>query len=435
MNRQIAAQDRSLAIEELDQSIVNLCARINAANYELLTLVREFDERAGFLKWGLSTCTEWLHWRCDISLSAAREKVRVAHALKGLPEISTVFSQGVLSYSKVRALTRVANVDNEARLRDCAMTTTAARVEERCRQLRNVHPEATGEANRVHRGRSLQSWRNPERGTLTLTVEVPIEEGELIEQALAKAMEEDGAGNGPEFASVSFAAQRADALVRLARASLSGSSQGRSSSADAYQVVVHVDEAALTQGEGRSDLPLEAVKRLTCDGTVVSMVDNARGEPLSVGRKRRTVSTAIKRALWARDRGCAFPGCTHTRFVDAHHVRHWAQGGATDLGNLILLCTRHHRLVHEEGYAVHKDYRGQWYFQRGDGRAVPSCGYLPQDIIDDDIGDDSNACRHPSAEAFADGCAESTARYGPGEHDFEIRGGGVRFIAGAQGPV
>ena len=121
--------------------------------------------------------------------------------------------------------------------------------------------------------------------------------------------------------------------------------------------------------------------------------------------------------------------------MDAHHVRHWAEGGATELDNLILLCTHHHRLVHEDGYEVHKDGRGQWYFQRGDGRAVPSCGYLPQDTIDEDIGEDSNAWRYPSAEALADGCAESTVRYRPGEHDFDIRGAGVRFIAGTQGPV
>ena len=96
--------DRRLAIDELDKSIVNLSARINASTYELLVLIREFDERAGWLKWGLENCTQWLHWRCDLSRCAAREKVRVAHALKALPEISAAFSKGTLSYSKVRGL-------------------------------------------------------------------------------------------------------------------------------------------------------------------------------------------------------------------------------------------------------------------------------------------------------------------------------------------
>ena len=97
-----------LAIDALDREIVSLAARMSADEYRLLVMVREFDERGGWLKWGLSNCAEWLHFRCDLSLSAAREKIRVAHALKVLPAISAAFEQGTLSYSKVRALTRVA---------------------------------------------------------------------------------------------------------------------------------------------------------------------------------------------------------------------------------------------------------------------------------------------------------------------------------------
>ena len=135
--------ERREVIDKLDQAIVKLSTRINAANYELLVLIREFDERGGFLRWGLTNCVDWLHWRCDISHITAREKVRIAHALKDLPEISAAFSTGKLSYSKVRALTRVATVMTEVALLDFARTHTAARVEERCRQMHNVTPEAT----------------------------------------------------------------------------------------------------------------------------------------------------------------------------------------------------------------------------------------------------------------------------------------------------
>jgi len=102
----------------------------------LLVLIRRFDERAGWLRWGFENCADWLHWRCDLSLSAAREKVRVAHALKTLPAIATVFANGELSYSKVRALTRVVDWNNEDELLAFALHTTASRVEERCRELR-----------------------------------------------------------------------------------------------------------------------------------------------------------------------------------------------------------------------------------------------------------------------------------------------------------
>ncbi len=371
-------------IDALDRAIVNLSARINASTYELLVLIREFDERAGWLKWNLESCSQWLHWRCDLSRSAAREKVRVAHALKALPEIAVAFSGGRLSYSKVRALTRVATPANETALLAFALSTTAARVEQRCQQMRNTAPDAVDAANRAHARRTVRVWKDLGRGTVTLTVELPVEAGELVCQALDKAVEAADA-KGPEFEAESWGAQQADALVAVARTYLSaGSGEGSTSStADAYQVVVHVDGEALKGEEGRSDLAVESVKRLTCDGSVISMLDGSDGEPLNVGRKQRTVPAALKRALWARDGGCAFPGCTHTRFVDAHHVRHWADGGETSLENTMLLCSSHHRLVHEGGYQIRKDFQGRWYFRRPDGRAVPRCGYQPEDMIDE----------------------------------------------------
>jgi hypothetical protein len=393
------ASERHLAIDALDQAIVTLAARINASTYELLVLIREFDERAGWLKWGLESCSQWLHWRCDLSQCAAREKVRIAHALKELPEIAMAFSEGRLSYSKVRALTRVVTVQNEDEMLRFALSTTAARVEERCHQMRNTLPVALETANQVHARREVRAFRNVERGVMTLTVELPMEEGALVCQALDKAVEAQGE-KGPEFEAESWGAQQADGLLAIARSYLRGGSDGASSTADTYQVVVHVDGAALQGEEGRSDLAVESVKRLCCDGSVVPMVDGARGQPLSVGRKQRTVPAAMKRALWSRDRGCSFPGCTHQRYVDAHHVRHWADGGETSMENTMLLCSAHHRLVHEGGYEIRKDHSGGWYFRRPDGRAIPRCGYQTDDMVDDGIDDVADAIpRGASAEA------------------------------------
>ena len=115
-------------IDELDRSILNLCTRINVATYELLVMIRAFEERAGFLKWGLENCAEWLAWRCDLSMTTAREKVRVARALKELPLIAASFSTGELSYAKLRALTRVANRANENELLAFALRHTAVHV-------------------------------------------------------------------------------------------------------------------------------------------------------------------------------------------------------------------------------------------------------------------------------------------------------------------
>ncbi len=407
MNPQKLPQNRVFSIDELDRGIVNLTTRINTATYELLVFVRQFDERAGWLKWGFTNCAEWLHWRCDLGMSAAREKVRVAHALKTLPLIAAAFAGGELSYSKVRPLTRAARADNEDVLLAFALKTTASRVEERCRELRCGTVDSVSEANRAHTGRSLRVHRDAEKGMMTITVELPLETGELLEKALDRARDTT-ASQTPEFADECWSVQQADALVVIANAYLSGNGDTAACTSDNYQVTVHVDRSALATGDGRSSLPIESVKRLRCDGDAVVIVENEDGEPLSVGRKTRTVPTAIKRALQSRDKGCVFPGCHHTRFVDAHYIRHWSAGGETNLDNLLLLCSRHHRLVHEGGFRIERDYRDRWFFKRPDGRAIPHCGYQAQDMIDDDvdesvgviIGEFSRSINYPSAEGF-----------------------------------
>ena len=125
------------SIDDLDREIRRLARQMNAETYRMLLLVRDFDDRFGFSRWGLRSCAEWLAWSCGLSLSAAREKVRTAQALRGLPAISAAFADGRLSYSKVRALTRVAHETDEDLLLAYALDATAAQVEERCRQMRN----------------------------------------------------------------------------------------------------------------------------------------------------------------------------------------------------------------------------------------------------------------------------------------------------------
>ena len=246
---------------------------------------------------------------------------------------------------------------------------------------------------------------------------MPAEEAELIEKAVEKAAlqlssDSGSAASMPEE-SVSWAVQQSDALVYLCRSFLDGAASSKtpesfsdqpngrygssvsnatnpsntpkaaSSSADHYQVVIHVDETALAGAEtGNSQIPIESVRRMCCDGSLIPLVENEKGEPLNVGRKVRTVTTAIRRALWARDKGCGFPGCCHDRFVDAHHIKHWADGGETSVENLILLCSSHHKLVHEGGYSIQRDQTGELFFRRPDGKAVPHCGYNLEDQVE-----------------------------------------------------
>jgi Domain of unknown function (DUF222)/HNH endonuclease len=458
------------SIDELDAAICRLARHMNAESYRLLVLVRELDDRLGWMKWSFPNCAEWLAWRCGLSLSAAREKVRTAHALRDLPQISAAFRDGRLSYSKARALTRAAHAHDEDLLLAYALQATAAQVEERCRQIRNVAPESLDVARRATERRALSVWRQAAAGTLRIAVEVPIEDGELIVRALARAVEAGEVASGPEFDADGWHAQQADALVAIALAYLepsrvepvadseletdaempqdedseatgSGtahrSPRRRTSGADHYQVVVHIDETALRQAAtGRSDLPLETVKRLTCDGSLIAVVEDGRGIPLGISRKQRTVPTPLKRALWSRDRGCSFPGCERTRYVDGHHVRHWAEGGETSLENLTLLCSFHHRLLHDGGFRTGRNSDGTLYFARPDGRVIPRFGYRADDSLDDGVSDGSlrsaevSQAHDPSAETsgsawdFPD--SDASAEVGSAEQgsasDFHDRG-------------
>ena len=99
------------------------------------------------------------------------------------------------------------------------------------------------------------------------------------------------------------------------------------------------------------DVSAETSRRVSCDASLVTMRQSIDGAVLDIGRKTRTIPPSIRRALFARDRTCRFPGCTSRR-CDAHHVEHWIDGGATSLDNLMLLCRRHHRAVHEGGFGL-----------------------------------------------------------------------------------
>ena len=236
---------------------------------------------------------------------------------------------------------------------------------------------------------------------MRITVEVPIEEGELILRALNFAVEagEVTADVGPdsiaESRGTAWRRQQADALVAVARAYLDGGHHHEGGqTADHYQMIAHFGSQSLRGGLGRADLPIDTIKRFLCDCSVAAVVEDEHGTPLDVGRKQRTVSTALKRALYARDRRCTFPGCHRLRYLDAHHLHHWVDGGETSPENLTLLCTHHHRRLHEGGFSIVREADGALRFVRADGRTIPRGGYRVEDFVDDDGGSDAR----PSAE-------------------------------------
>ena len=508
----IASPVTNRSIDDLEEEIISLAQHMNQDEYRFLVMVREFDIRQGWRAYQFNNCAEWLNMKCGISPGTAREKVRVALALLDLPQCSEGFAKGKLSYSKVRAMTRAANVFNEATLVDYALNATAHQVEEHCRRLRNAdRRQSTPDARRAWQARSLKRTCHPD-GTMSIYIELPREQGDLVMKALEMAMAaeagdtadeayqmyadadaagqgdkvndkagvavgqtsdtadqankdclahavdeadvavdktgktadqankagqahaagktdvkagvaEDQTGNTADLAnkagqahaadgkdgqthaadgkagqahaagkaaadktdqaddlsqaqaeyqqSNAFFARQADALVAVARGYLSGNGGEKRAKSGNYQVVVNVDAAALQDKGGMSDLPVESVRRIACDADLVEVTRDAKGNLLNLGRKHRVVSPQLKRALLARDKCCTYPSCSHEQYLEAHHVMHWADGGETSLANTTILCSQHHRLLHEGGFTIHKNFAGEWYFRTSDGKVLP----------------------------------------------------------------
>lgn len=340
---------------DLFREVRTLMDQRHAIDYRLLCVLRELDQR-DHLDGRPLHLASWLARSFGLGYGAAREKVRTARALGHLPLIDTAFREGRLSYSKVRALTRVATAGNEAELLAIGMRDSAEVIEQVVRRLKQR--ERMDDVQEVIRQRSLTyAWDDD--GSLIVRARLTPEQGAIWLKAIEKAEAVLGAGE-------EFDARHADAATLALEESLN-ERPGAARTSDRYQVIVHVPAETLSRSSlddpsGDRNNPAhieqgpvlhpETVRRLTCDGALVSMLENDRGEVLNVGRKTRVIPWAVRRALKARDGHCQYPGCGQSRYVDGHHIVHWANGGETRLDNLVLLCRRHHRLVHEHGWEV-----------------------------------------------------------------------------------
>ncbi|MCA9739470.1 MAG: DUF222 domain-containing protein, partial [Gemmatimonadetes bacterium] len=331
------------ALEDLSDEIASLAAQIDSATHRQLTLIADFDQRRGWELSGHITCAHWLAWRTGIDLGSAREKVRAARALPGLPQISAALQQGDLSFSKVRALTRVADADNETELLEIALGSTAHQLERVVRGWKRHDRLDESERERLrHRSRALAIFPDGD-GMYVVKGRLDPEVGVLLMRAL-EAAADALFWKGPDLEGVEEGVtpeqRRADAVALLAERALAAGLDQEGGGPDApisgtragrYQVVLHVEaetliaesEPGLSEMEDGTRVAAATSRRLSCDASLVRIARNPNGRVLDVGRKTRTIPPAIRRALEARDRGCRFPGCGR-RFTDAHHIQHWA---------------------------------------------------------------------------------------------------------------
>jgi 5-methylcytosine-specific restriction endonuclease McrA len=391
-----------LGLDRLGEKIAELSAHLDAATARLLDLIREFDARGGWGN-GFSSCAAWLTWRVGLDPGAARERVRVARALGSLPLLRQALARGELSYSKVRALTRIAAPETEERLIAVGRAGTAEHVERIVRGWRRVDRIAEAKENaRRHRSRALHVYQD-EDGMVVIRGRLEPEAGVVLMKALeagrdaryqrrraddvsaetSSRVSAETYADGSERTGLILAddpptwgQQQADALALIAETALHHGI-GPGAPGERYQVVVHVDAPVLADPDAPGESVLEngthvsaeTSQRLACDASRVMMRHDPDGRVTEVGARTRTIPPALRRALQHRDNGCRFPGCDRP-FGQGHHIRHWAHGGPTTLSNLAMLCRRHHRAVHEEGYQVERQPDGELCFRRPDGHLL-----------------------------------------------------------------
>ena len=423
-----AASDESMSNEQLEalgEEIATFAARVDVATHALITRLRTFDQHEGWARADYPTCAHWLSWRTGIGLNAAREKVRVARALGELPRVDKLFKKGKLSYSKVRAITRVATPESEKDFVGIAMNATASQVERLSQAYRRTHDDGNDAKPRPRRYvRRSDSFG----GMVRIDMQLPPEEAALVWEALMSAMETDtpkpeptgdsaktaeepddvtaevsgdggsSEGGKKEAAEAKRAHQhdgccagapvmpandggdqeeaRADAMVNVARAYLRMHPQTLGSG---YELVVITTQARLDEGpngvgavmRNGTPLPLEMARMLACDSARVNVTADETGAVLDVGRRTRTIPPSIARALWLRDGCCRVPGCGRRRHLQGHHIEHWADGGPTSLANLVLVCGHHHKCLHEGRLFVEiRD--GKLVFRDAHGRERPA---------------------------------------------------------------
>ena len=457
---------------ELRRAVARMAGHINHADWRFIKLIAAMDRSRGWDERGYCNLGNWLDHRCGLGPCAARERIRIARAIARLPRIDAAFRDGILSYSKVRAITRVATRKTEAMLLAIAGRSSAAELESLVRTHERV---GTGDRERVcsEQRRSL-SWHY-EDGMLVVTAAVPAERGALVIKALQKIVDArtdereayyeslltgergavavaadadpadtdladadsadadladaelvaeptepepvaneqtNGSGLFPaaadgqhrngavvadpiKVADVSAEAEcatgdvagglpteaddlpaslvfelssiqqrYADALVDVAEHYLaSGPGHRERRPGQRYEVVLTIGRNELaeqpTPGGARYHvdpdwgIDEEDARQVACDADLTEFVEDARGNLLNYERRRRIVPAPLLRALKLRDHNrCRFPGCPHQRYVEAHHVRHWIDGGETRLENLVLLCGAHHRLLHHGAFHI-----------------------------------------------------------------------------------
>jgi Domain of unknown function (DUF222)/HNH endonuclease len=347
----------------LAEDLVELRRGVDRLEAEFARRLRPFDKHHGCAAEGAISTVSWLRHRCRISGGAATERVAMARHLAELPQTAAAFGEGEVGFEQVRVITRAAESIGDDLMRgaeqilvEAAQRLDPQRLQIAADRLRHyLAPERMlREAKEDHDRRAFFLSQTLD-GVFILDGRLDREGGACLRTAIEALL-------GPRVADDSRtpAQRRADALVELARQRMEATGARPHVSLIVQSETLAGTGTAAAELDGAGIVPSDTALRITCDAALSIITVGRDGEPLDVGRTTRTAPPSLRRAAILRDRGCRFPSCDRPpEWTDAHHLQHWARGGKTSLDNVVLLCRRHHRLVHEGGWQLAWDPDGQ----------------------------------------------------------------------------
>jgi hypothetical protein len=354
---EIPTDELTARVHRLDRLIAKLQRR-------LLDTICQLEARAAWLEDGAHDMTHWTAMQLGVSYWKADRWVAAGRALPALPATAEAFERGEIGIDKVVELTRFAEFDDEDALLRWAQGVSSGAIR-RVGDLRAT--ERAGEAADVERERHLR-WRYTDEGRrFALDAELPAADGAVVARTLERLGDRIPA-MPDEASDLRVGSRRADALVALCSTELA-----QDPDQDRATIVVHAELDAVLDGDLNAmieDGPViggTTLQRLLCNARVQAVVEHPDGSVQGVGRPAREPAAWMMRQLRHRDACCRFPGCDSRRFTQAHHIEWRSRGGATELDNLVLICSFHHKLVHEHGWRIERDPTGEFTWVRPSG--------------------------------------------------------------------
>jgi hypothetical protein len=370
--RSVVEELRSETLAELPDALVEedfaeLQRAAEQLEVERLRRLAELDRRRVFERDGYLSAASWLVGAFKVGWGAAREQVRLARSLEQMARTRRALEGGDVSLSGVRVLAAARETDPEAFDASEQTLVEAARI------------HSVGDLGRVvaYWRQAVQAERSGGDEAIRVDGDLDPETGETLLTALRAVMDAEARSSTQDERTP--AQRRADALGevcrqwldRADRPTVGGERPHLTVTVGADALAESSREIPMSEFDHTGPVSPRVARRIACDASVMRVVLSARSEPLDVGRKTPVVPPAMRRAVVVRDRHCRFPGCARPHmWCDAHHVRHWADGGPTAARNLLLLCRRHHTAVHDRGGFRLELVDGRPMFRRPDGSVL-----------------------------------------------------------------